>query len=115
MADFMGELKVMYHIDANKISPGLQIYFGAGWQWKRTRLQYDYAYNHTPANSSPVQEFKSFERNRFTMGPQLVAGIEFAYFEIPISAFMEVEFFTDIQADPGWQRFEGGVGLRYIF
>jgi hypothetical protein len=28
---------------------------------------------------------------------------------------MEVEFFTDVQADPGWRRFEGGVGLRYVF
>jgi hypothetical protein len=49
------------------------------------------------------------------MGPQIVGGIEYAYFQLPLSAFMEVEFFTDVQADPGWQRFEGGVGLRYIF
>ena len=42
-------------------------------------------------------------------------GIEYAYFNIPISAFMELEYFTDIQADPGWSRFEGGVGLRYVF
>ena len=49
------------------------------------------------------------------MGPHLVAGIEYAYFQLPISAFLEVEYFTDILADPGWKRFEGGVGLRYIF
>jgi hypothetical protein len=49
------------------------------------------------------------------MGPQVIIGIEYAYFQIPISAFMELEYFMDVQADPGWQRFEGGVGLRYIF
>jgi hypothetical protein len=49
------------------------------------------------------------------MGPQVAVGIEYSYFSIPISAFMELEYFTDIQADPGWTRLEGGVGLRYVF
>jgi hypothetical protein len=113
-ADLIGELKVLYHIDAKKISDGLQGYAGIGWQWKSSRLKYDYLYNQ---DSGPVIEdpFGSFERTRVTMGPEVVVGIEYAYFPIPISAFMEVEYFTDVQADPGWQRFEGGVGLRYIF
>jgi hypothetical protein len=104
--DFVFEAKVLYHIKGDKISPGLQVYFGGGWELKKSNIQYDFFYN---------DEFRNIERKRFTMGPQIVAGIEYAYFQLPISAFMEVEFFSDIQADPGWQRFEGGVGLRYIF
>lgn len=114
-SDIIWELKMLYHIEASKVSPGLQIYVGAGWEWKNTRLNYAYFYNSITANGEPINDFRLSAQRRFTMGPQVVLGIEYAYFQIPLSAFMEVEYFTDIQADPGWRRFEGGVGLRYIF
>ncbi|MEX2231923.1 MAG: hypothetical protein WD824_07180 [Cyclobacteriaceae bacterium] len=114
-SDLIGEVKVLYHVDAKKISDGLQGYAGVGWEWKRTQLKYDYQYNQANNDPQLAGPFGFFERNRVTMGPQVVLGIEYAYFRIPISAFMEVEYFADIQADPGWQRFEGGAGLRYIF
>jgi hypothetical protein len=114
--DLIWEFKVLYHLEADKISPGLQVYIGGGWEWKNTQLKYGYFYNRTTPNGGElINEFRIFPRKRFTMGPQFVLGIEYAYFQIPISAFMEIEYFTDIQADPGWQRFEGGVGLRYVF
>lgn len=114
--DFITEAKLLYHLPADKISPGLQVYLGGGWEWKNSNIQYDYFYNQTTPNGGElVNEFRIISRRRFTMGPQLVAGIEYAYFQLPISAFLEVEYFTDILADPGWRRFEGGVGLRYIF
>jgi len=114
--DLIWEFKVLYHLEANKVSPGLQVYAGAGWEWKNTRLNYGYFYNRTSPNGGElVNDFKLYPQRRFTMGPQVVIGIEYAYFQIPISAFMELEYFMDVQADPGWQRFEGGVGLRYIF
>ena len=112
-SDLVMEAKVLFHVDVTKISPGLQMYLGGGWEWKRTRLQYDYTY--TTGDFRNVDEFGRFERSRVTMGPQLVMGIEYAYFTIPISAFMELEYFSDIQADPGVTRLQGGVGLRYIF
>lgn len=114
-SDLIAEVKVLYHVDAKKISDGLQGYAGIGWEWKRTHLKYDYEYIQGGMEPQTGDPFNSFERNRVTMGPQLVMGIEYAYFKIPISAFMEVEYFADVQADPGWRRFEGGVGLRYIF
>ncbi|HEX8041329.1 MAG TPA: hypothetical protein VF490_19415 [Chryseosolibacter sp.] len=112
-SDFIGEFKVLYRLDARKVSEGLQGYAGLGWEWKRTTLRYDYV--DSRANGSSEDPFGSFERTRVTMGPQFVLGIEYTYFRIPISAFMEVEYFSDVQADPGWRRFEGGVGLRYLF
>ena len=114
-SDLIGELKVLYHLDAKRTSDGLQGYAGVGWEWKRTHLQYDYQHDSGNSNTPQADPFGTVEHNRVTMGPQFVLGIEYAYFSIPISAFMEVEYFADIQADPGWQRFEGGVGLRYIF
>ena len=112
ITDIIGEAKLLYHIDAEKISPGLQFYIGAGWEWKSTKLQYNYLYRE---DEFDPDKFGRIKRSRFTMGPQAVIGIEYAYFKIPISAFMELEYFKDIQADPGWSRVEGGVGLRYIF
>ena len=112
MSDLIGEVKLLYHLDASKISPGLQVYIGAGCEWKYTKLQYDYTYRESV---SDPDKFGRFDRTRFTMGPQAVIGIEYSYFKIPISAFMELEYFSDVLADPGWSRVEGGVGLRYIF
>lgn len=109
--DLVGEFKFLYHIDVKKVSPGLVAYFGAGWQWKNTKIQYDYLFN----NNASENQVGHLYRTRLTMGPQILVGIEYAYFQIPISAFIEGEFYADIQADPGWNRFEGGVGLRYIF
>lgn len=112
ISDLIGEVKLLYSFDASKIAQGLQVYIGAGWEWKNTKLQYDYTYKESIADPD---KFGRFERTRFTMGPQAVVGIEYAYFKIPISAFMELEYFSDVLADPGWSRVEGGVGLRYIF
>lgn len=115
-SDYIGEIKVLYHIDAKVLSPGLMMYVGAGWEWKSTKLQYSFTYDTSPSSGSTVRnEIDRIERSRFTQGPQVVLGIEYSYFQLPISAFMEVEYFQDVVADPGWRKFEGGVGLRYIF
>lgn len=110
--DLVVEAKVAYQIDASHISEGLQFYIGGGWEWKKSELVYDYEYN---APLQPSDPFGAFGRTRTAMGPQVMAGVEYAYFAVPVVAFMEVEYFTDIQTDPGWTRFEGGVGLRYVF
>ncbi len=112
--DFVGEVKVLYHIDASRFSEGLQLYAGVGWEWKKSEITYDYEYR-TDIATGREDPFGSFTRTRVTMGPQVTAGMEYSYFTIPISAFMEVEYFADFQADPGWRKFQGGVGIRYIF
>jgi hypothetical protein len=110
-SDWVGELKFLYAFDAKRISNGLQIYAGVGIQAKSTQLRYAYLYNNSVTGYYPGQ----FDRKRITLGQTTVLGIEYSYFNLPISAFMEMELFTDIMRDPGWQRFQGGVGLRYIF
>ncbi|HYG02399.1 MAG TPA: hypothetical protein VD927_08125 [Chryseosolibacter sp.] len=109
--DIVGEAKFLYHLEVSNITAGLQPYVGIGWQWKNTRLIYNYLYHSQAVEARPGE----FTRKRLTMGPQIILGVEYAYFELPLSAFLEIEYFRDIQADPGWHRFEGGVGLRYIF
>lgn len=111
VSDWFVEAKFLYQWDASKISKGLQFYAGLGWQWRSTSLRYDYLYEDGPFES----QFGKFTENRFTYGPVALLGFEYAYFTLPMSAFIEIEWFTDALLDPGYKRFQGGVGLRYVF
>ena len=110
-ADWVGEVKLLYHMDGEKISPGLQIYVGVGWEMRSTTIQYDYMAQTTPDET----KFFDSDVKRFTQGIEAVVGIEYSYFKLPISAFMEMEYYVDVMKDPGWRKVQGGVGLRYIF
>lgn len=112
--DWFLETKFLYQWDAEKISKGLQLYAGLGWQWRNTVLEYDYNFNDRSTNQDDGQ-FGKFSETRFTYGPVVLVGFEYSYFSLPISAFIEIEVFTDTLLDPGYQRFQGGVGLRYVF
>lgn len=109
--DVVGEAKFLYHINGRQFSPGVAFYVGLGWEWRDTHILYSYLYN----NSHIENATGEFPRRRLTMGPQVIAGIEYGGFKFPVSAFMEIEYFRDVQVDPGWSRFEGGVGFRYRF
>jgi len=114
VVDWFLETKFLYQWDAEKISKGLQLYAGAGWQWRNTQLEYDYNFN-DQSNNQDEGKFGKFTETRFTYGPVFLVGFEYSYFSLPISAFIEVEIFTDALIDPGYQRFQGGVGIRYVF
>lgn len=113
LSDLFLEAKFLYQWDASKISKGLMLYGGAGWQWRNTQIKYEY--NYQQAGSYGEDRFGNFTINRFTFGPVVLAGFEYSYFSLPVSAFIEVEMYTDALVDPGYHRFQGGVGLRYIF
>jgi hypothetical protein len=106
------EGKFLYQWDADEISNGLHLYAGAGWQWRNADVNYEYLYSD---QLSGVSNTGMVAVNRFTYGPVLILGFEYAYFSIPISAFIEIEWFSDVALDPGYSRFQGGVGLRYVF
>ncbi|HMP98334.1 MAG TPA: hypothetical protein PKC24_01045 [Cyclobacteriaceae bacterium] len=110
-ADLFTEFKVLYSIDASAIANGLRIYSGIGWQWRFTGLTYNYVIT----DATLVNQFRSLDVNRNTSGPVLSLGFEYAYFDMPISAFMEIQLYYDTVIDPGWIRPQGGIGIRYIF
>jgi len=111
-SDWLFETKFLYQWDAGKISKGLQFYAGLGFQWRSTTLEYDYLFEDDALGES---KFGKFTEKRFTYGPVVIGGFEYSYFSLPISAFIEVEWFNDVLLDPGYNRFQGGVGLRYVF
>lgn len=110
-SDLVGEIKVLYHMKADKISQGLQVYAGLGWEWRYLKIQYDYLVN----DGIFDDKIEFITRDRFTYGAQGTVGIEYSYFKMPISAFMELEVFVDLLRDPGFYKIQGGVGLRYVF
>lgn len=110
-SDLFLEAKFLYQWDASKLAQGLQFYTGLGWEWRNTQITYDYQYE----NGFAEQQLGKYTVNRFTFGPTAIVGFEYSYFTLPVSAFIEVEWFTDALLDPGYNRFQGGVGLRYIF
>jgi hypothetical protein len=114
-SDWLLEAKFLYQWDAGKISKGLQLYAGLGWQWRATSLTYDYNYDAELNNGESVSKFGKFTERRFTYGPVVIVGFEYSYFSLPISAFIEMEGYTDVLIDPGYKRFQGGMGLRYVF
>lgn len=109
-SDWVGEIKLLYHMDAEKISPGLQVYVGLGWEVRSLVINYDFQVQNGTEN-----QINSIDRNRFTQGINGVMGIEYSYFKLPISAFMELEYYVDLMKDPGWRKLQGGAGLRYVF
>lgn len=109
-ADWVGEVKALYQIGIDDVAPGLQLYAGLGWEIRDLSIRYDY-YADGGGFTKPFQA----EYDRLTQGAQGVFGIEYSYFKLPISAFMELEYYYDLVKDPGWTKIQGGVGLRYVF
>lgn len=112
--DWTFQAKFLRQWDATKISRGLQFYAGLGWQFRSTTIVYDFLFEDNALGSVNPSEFGKQEEDRFTYGPVIITGFEYSYFSLPISAFIEIEWFTDTLLDTGYQRFQGGVGLRYI-
>ncbi|MFO0505359.1 MAG: hypothetical protein ACK5X6_00735, partial [Chryseotalea sp.] len=91
----------------------LQVYTGIGWEFRTTKVDYDFNFNNGP--NPEDGEFARVTNSRSTQGIQAVVGIEYAYFQLPISAFMEMEYYVDVMLDPGQNFLQGGIGLRYVF
>ena len=90
---------------------GLYWYYGVGWQIRYSDLNYGYNYE----VGLNIRRFGVLNESGRTMGPEAVLGIEYSYFDLPISAFVEVNGYYDINQLEGWSKFQGGVGLRYVF
>lgn len=110
-SEWVLEGKALFQNDASDLLKGLQWYAGIGWQWRQLDIDYEYLLE----INFTENEIGVFNVTSLTMGPVAAFGIEYAYFELPISAFLEVEGYYDIVENPGWFRLQGGVGLRYVF
>jgi hypothetical protein len=104
--------RAFYYIKGPRAVKGLNAYVGAGWEVQFVDVEYAYVEVETDppnlARSRPPVKL-----SMQPMGPQVTLGLEYAYFSLPVSAFLEGSGFFDIVE--GWRRFQGGIGLRYVF
>lgn len=87
------------------------MYVGLGWEFRKLNISYDYFVN----DGLIENKIERITIDRSTYGIQATFGIEYSYFSLPISAFMELDLYNDLLKDPGYRRIQGGVGLRYVF
>ena len=82
-------------------------YAGAGVQFRTTRVSYAYQ----PGLSRVIL---SEDRTNVDIGPEVFAGAEYYFNDLPISVFAEVGVFLEL-IDRINLRGQGGIGVRYLF
>ncbi len=103
--------KVSFYQEGPEFMKGLDLYAGFGWQMRFAEILY--GYNEEIANG--IEEFGTTTVQYDYMGPEVHFGIEYAYFDLPISAFLEGSVFYDITYQPTFIKFQFGIGVRYVF
>ncbi len=115
LSDWFVEVKFLHQWELSQLVEGLNLFVGVGSQWRNTSLRYNYLYEGIDSQGNQQTNVGTVDHSRFTYGLVAISGIEYACFTLPLSAFIEVEYFTDGLVDTGYQRFQGGVGVRYSF
>lgn len=104
--------RAFYYIKGPRAIKGLNAYVGGGWQMQFIDVEYAYLeVERDPPNLARTRPPIKIDMQ--PMGPEVTLGLEYAYFALPVSAFLEGSGFFDLQE--GWRRFQGGIGLRYVF
>jgi hypothetical protein len=115
LSDWFVEFKFLYQWELSQVVDGLNMYAGVGSQWRNTKIRYTYLYEGVDTKGTMQTNVGKLDQSRFTYGLVAITGVEYACFALPVSAFIEIEYFTDGLVDTGYQRFQGGVGIRYSF
>ena len=103
--------KVSYYLPTFKFMGDVDMYVTLGWQFRFVDVTYGYTYEVSQSET----RFGQSKVNLDNSGPEANFGFEYRYFDIPITAFVEVGAYYDIVQPPPYVKFQFGVGLRYFF
>jgi hypothetical protein len=103
--------KISFYQEGPEFMKGLDIYAGVGWQIRSAVVLY--GFNEDLGNG--LLEFGTNTVQYDYMGPEFHLGLEYAYFDLPISAFLEGNLFYDIKLKPAFIKLQFGIGIRYVF
>lgn len=109
--DIVVQTRLLYHRQVSKRIEGFDWYIGIGWQWRFTEVEYEYITEPVPDEPEIGYEYKDAS----TFGPEATLGLEYSYFDLPIAAFLELNFFHGMDTRRPMRKLMGGIGLRYIF
>lgn len=85
-------------------------YAGAGVQFRTVNVTYFYDVNQIGTGPNLTEE-----RSNIDFGPEVFAGGEYYFDDLPISVFAEVGFFLELLDRVGHIKGQGGIGVRYLF
>lgn len=103
--------KVSFYNSAPKFLKGVDYYLSLGWQFRYVDLLYGYTDEISPGNTL----FGTTTEQADYHGPEIGLGVEYSYFNLPITAFVEVIWMYDMVNQPTEGKFQGGIGIRYMF
>lgn len=103
--------KISFYQEGPDFMKGLDIYAGIGWQMRFAEILYGY----NKDIGSGINEFGSTTKQFDYAGPEFHLGLEYAYFDLPISAFLEGNVFYDLTFEPTFIKLQFGIGVRYVF
>jgi hypothetical protein len=86
-------------------------YAGLGAQIRAVNVTYLYSINAFMPGGPNLTE----TRTNVDLGPEIFAGGEYYFDELPISVFVEAGFFLEILDRVGHIKGQGGIGIRYLF
>ncbi len=106
-------LRGIYHEDLSddlNIDIGYLLgYIGLGAQLRSARV--DYAYTDSSVGTIVLRD----NRRNIDFGPEIFAGGEYYFDELPISVFAEIGLFMELLDRFGHLRLQGAIGVRYLF
>lgn len=95
---------------------GLSVYYGLGFQTQFVTVTYDVTFEEpTQPGFPPVSRIGQVTESYQPYGPEIDLGLEYAYFDLPLTTFLEFDMFFNLEQEQPWKRFQGGIGIRYVF
>lgn len=89
---------------------GLDWYIGAGAEFRIIQIEYLYKVEISPTSN----DFQNADYTSKDIGPEWMLGIEYAFSEIPFSAFAEMGMFFKVNGKQS-HSLQGGLGARFNF
>ncbi len=87
-------------------------YGGAGAQLRTATITYAFA---NGLAISPNAVILEETRSNVDFGPEVFAGAEYYFDDLPLNVFVEVGMFLELLDRVGHIKAQGGIGVRYIF
>jgi hypothetical protein len=100
---------LQYGIKVEGMEGVLQWYWGLGAMLKFGKIEYRYQ------GGPPGNNAASDVRNTLDFGPDGIAGVEYAFEDVPLNVFGEVSVLLELADRPLTLQVFGAVGVRYIF
>ncbi|MFA0961685.1 hypothetical protein AB9P05_07750 [Roseivirga sp. BDSF3-8] len=104
------QARIMWHSSLEEYIPDSEWYWGVGGNLRLANIDYRYD---VMRNGSLISRERSDETN-FDLGPEIFAGGEYYFQEVPLTAFVELGLMLEL-LDQVNLRVLGGGGIRYNF